>query len=712
MRTSPLLLTIAVNSFILVCSFTSLMAQQQTDSVQQAGSVQQLRQVVVEDTRDRYSGKKTEYVSRMPLDNLENPQSYSVATKELLQEQQIVDYNSAVRAIPGIALSTESYQGIPEAHMRGFAVSPYIRNGIYYMNLVATDPQTIERIEAIKGPSATLFGSQGVSYGGLLNRVTKKPFNRHAVEAGVNAGSFGLTRLTADVNTPLKSDNSVLLRVNAAVSSEQSFQDNGFQKKILFAPSLYYRINSRLDVLIDAEISSVNRPALTSYPVYGIPGRPEVQHREELDLDYFRSYASNKVDYPESVTQNLYTQFNYLFSGGWKLSLNLAYADFAFNSGTVGLTLANDTLMKRDLYDFYWQYNSMDIQPNLTGEFNIGNIRNRVVAGLDYQWIRTLPTGYLTDSADSFNYLSRYPALPVKQIRTSDKYAQSYFEMEFEQKAYAAYVSDVITFTDRLNLMLALRYDRYEDGGYQSRNNPGGATGPSTGAFAPKIGATYQLLKNKLSLFGNYMQGIRYVAPDMEGNAFRPERAQQTEGGIKLDVPGGKISSTLSYYHIRVKDRVRPDPANPNRSLQDGTQESKGIDVDLIVLPLPGLSIIAGYGYNDSRYTKASENIQGKRPYGTPENSGNAWVSYTLLKGPAKGLGFGLGAVYSDECFATDINTMMIPSFLVFNGNVFYSHPRFRASVGLDNIGNEKYYDFYGAPQLPRRLLASLALKF
>ena len=58
-------------------------------------------------------------------------------------------------------------------------------------------------------------------------------------------------------------------------------------------------------------------------------------------------------------------------------------------------------------------------------------------------------------------------------------------------------------------------------------------------------------------IFANYMQGINYVAPDMGGHTFKPERARQTEGGVKIDLASGKLSSTISYYDILVKDKVR-----------------------------------------------------------------------------------------------------------------------------------------------------------
>ena len=671
----------------------------------------QLKEVIVRDSRNKIADKTTEYVARLPISNLENPQSYSVATKELLLEKNVLDYQNAVKSIPGIVLSSDDYQGSSTTFMRGFAVNPYIRNGIYFMNLVAGDPQNIERLEAVKGPGGTLYGSQGVSYGGLINKVTKKPLNYRMGEAGISFGGFGYSRLTADINTPLNEDKSALLRLNAAATWQQSFQDNPYQQSFLIAPSFSYQVNDKLSILADVELNSTKRPALTAYPVYSASAAGYSRY-EQVPLNYYQNYGSNKADYPPSTTYNFFVQLNYQLNNKWKISTNIAYSNFNYNSGTIGLTLQGTDTLLRDLYDFYWQYNSIDIQPNLTGEFNIGSLKNKLLAGLDFQDIKTVATGYSMGPQDAINFKSPYASFPIKRIRASQEYSDSYFEADFKQKTYAAYIADVIGIGERLNVLLSLRYDHYQDGAYQYRNAEPSPAGPDAGAFAPKLGFTYQVWKDRMVVFANYMQGINYVAPDMGGHTFKPERARQTEGGVKIDLANGKLSSTISYYDILVKDKVRTDPTNPNLSIQDGTQQSRGVDIDIIASPVDGLNIVTGYGYNSSKFVKGETEKAGKRPYGTPVNSGNIWLSYTLRHTAAKGLGIGAGAVYSDEFFGTDENDIIMPGYTVINANIFYNQPKFRISVGMDNIGSKKYWDVFGTPQMPRRLMASLLFRF
>ncbi|NSL88310.1 TonB-dependent receptor [Chitinophaga sp. Mgbs1] len=677
----------------------------------------ELKEVIIADHHNKVADKRSEYVSRMELDNLRNPQVYSVASKELLLEKNVMDYQSAVKAIPGIVLSTNDYQGSSVTFMRGFAINPYIRNGIYFNNLMAGDPQNIERLEAVKGPAGTLYGSQGVSYGGLINKVTKKPLQQFMGEVGVSAGSYDYKRVTADVNTPLNAKKTALMRINTAATWQQSFLDTDFQRAFLAAPSFSFQLNEKLSILVDAELNWNSKPAITSWPGYSA-GTHDYTRYDQIPLDYYATYGNRQADYPPSSTYNIFAQVNYKLNNKWKISTNIAMAHFNYNSGTIGLTLLDPATAEgrnkvgRDIYDFYWTFRSIEIQPNLTGEFRIGAIKNKLLVGLDIQRMQTYASGYSVGQQDTISLTAPYPPFPIQRVRASQAYKDAFWEADFKQKTYAAYITDVIDIGERLNVMLSLRYDHYKDGGYKYRNSTDPVSGPDAGSVAPKLGATYQLLKDRIVLFANYMQGINYVAPDMEGHVFKPERARQTEGGVKIDLADGRLTSTISYYDILVKDKVRPNPENRNASIQDGSQQSRGVDIEIMATPVKGLNIVTGYGYNDSQFARGDASKSGKRPFGTPASTANAWISYTLQRSPLKGLGIGVGVLYTDDFFATDDNTLTIPGYTLFNTNIFYNHRKFRISAGYENIGNIKYWDVYGAPQVPGKGVVTVMYRF
>ena len=208
-----------------------------TVEIELKSSSQHLEEVIVTSGGNRFAKKESEDVAKMPLKNLENSQVYSVVGKELMREQIITDYNSAFKNIPGAGIPIVYNQGRSTAVSRGLTTANLVRNGVGGFVFTNIDPANLERIEIIKGPSATLFGSTLASFGGLFNRVTKKPFETFKGELSYSGATWDLNRLTLDVNTAINEEKTALLRVNGALHSERSFQDAGFSKNYLLAPS-------------------------------------------------------------------------------------------------------------------------------------------------------------------------------------------------------------------------------------------------------------------------------------------------------------------------------------------------------------------------------------------------------------------------------------------------------------------------------------------
>ena len=220
-------------------------------------------------------------------------------------------------------------------------------------------------------------------------------------------------------------------------------------------------------------------------------------------------------------------------------------------------------------------------------------------------------------------------------------------------------------------------------------------------------------------MFANYQNGFtNEPGTDYAGKTFKPEEANQVEGGVKLNLFDGKLSSTVSYYRINVQDVIRPYAPNPNFSIQDGTQLSKGIEAEVIANPFTGFNVVAGFSYNDSRYTKADADVEGRRP-GTAASpyTANLWLSYHLPQQFIKGLGFGVGGNYASANEV--INTVSqgvftLPAYTVVNASAFYNVSKYRISLGVNNFTNEKYYTGYSTinPQMPRQFVTSVAYRF
>lgn len=90
----------------------------------------------------------------------------------------------------------------------------------------------------------------------------------------------------------------------------------------------------------------------------------------------------------------------------------------------------------------------------------------------------------------------------------------------------------------------------------------------------------YEIIPEQVSFFANYVNGFKNVAPVQNPNditqliEYKPEQGNQTEVGLKFDLFGKKLLTTLSYYHINIKDRLVEDPSNEDLLIQDGNIKS------------------------------------------------------------------------------------------------------------------------------------------
>jgi iron complex outermembrane receptor protein len=682
-------------------------------AIQLTVSEKQLDAVTITTGYNKFNKKETDDVARLPLKNMENPQVYTIVTKEIMQEQLITDYNSAFKNIPGAGVPLVYNQGRSAMLSRGFTTANLVRNsvsGFVYTNI---DPANLERLEAIKGPSGTLFNSSMISFGGLFNRITKKPFTEKRNEVSYTAAGFDLNRLTVDVNKPLTEDKTVLLRINGAVHSEQSFQDAGFTRSYMVAPSLAWKASDKLSFLLDVEASSFNATS----PIRFAPSSTgKIHDIKSLGIDYKKSFTSNTLAYTTQQL-NVFGQINYELAPQWKLQTNFTRTYSATKGYVTQLIGKSDSTLQQSAQKENFPYNGTDIQQNLIGDLHLAGLRNRIVVGVEYynqKSSRNTPT--VTLPAINFKHPgAAYNNFNADKVDSAAARAV-YSTYQTNQSTYSIYVSDVLNITSRLNVMLSLRSDRFVDEGtrYPAYDSVAGAY--SQNALSPKLGMVYEVVKNTVSVFANYMNGFSNTGgTDYNGNSFKPQQANQWEGGVKIDAFKHRVSATLSYYNIDVTNITRDDPDHAGYSLQDGTQVSKGFEAEVIANPFAGFNIIAGYSYNDSKYTKANKSVNGLRPASAgPANLANLWASYKWVGGKAKGLGVGIGGNYGSSAYQSNTSTFVftIPQYLVLDATLFYDQPSYRIGIKVDNLTNQQYWSFRLAPQNPTRLSANITFRF
>ncbi|WP_051190392.1 TonB-dependent siderophore receptor [Kaistella palustris] len=714
----------------LVMTATTVFAQK-TDTTK----VQNITEVIINQTK-KYKNENAFAVSKLNLKDIENPQVYNSIPKIILKDQVSTNFKNVLTNATGITRLWESTSrggdGAEYYTMRGFSTQSRLVNGMASFNNGGLDPANIENIDVIKGPAGTLYGGTLVSYGGLVNIQTKKPYETFGGEINYITGTHALNRVTLDVNAPVAKG--LYARLNGAVHSENSFQDAGFNKSYFLAPSLKYVASEKLTFLVNTEFKNnetANAPMifLSRYAPLSFSGI------DLFEKSYKKSYTSNNLT-TSNPSFSMQSQMIYKLSDQWtsqtqfssSSSKAMGYYQYLYDD-------SNGDTFTRYLSKSNSETLATGIQQNFIGDFNLGNMRNRLVVGLDYLNTQVINNdsewrGFGTVSLVNQTDVMLNPATGNYENTALTTQAADHQLLDAkvtpattESNIKSAYFSNVLNLLPELSAMVSLRVDNFS----------GKPTQWSTEEiknetyFSPKFGLVYQPVLNKLSIFANYMNGFQYVDPsvavDQNTNEkiisyFDPERANQWEVGAKANLIAGKLSLTASYYDIRVSNKIMPDPANQNLSVQGGKVYSKGFEFSAVGNPVEGLNIIAGYSQNKSETTEGDPTYVGLRPEEAgPETLVNFWANYKIPHGILQNLAAGFGLNYAGEHKTLNrhgYGTFILPQYTVMNAMIGYFPERYSIALKLDNLTNKKYFSGWSTvtPQKLRTLSLSLGFSF
>ncbi len=221
------------------------------------------------------------------------PQSITVVPQEQMKDQMMMSIGDVVRYVPGIT-AIQGENNRDQLVIRGNSTSAdFFLDGVrddvqYYRDLY-----NLERVEALEGPNAMMFGRGGG--GGVVNRVSKEAATVPFGEVTALGGSFGNKRFTADVNQPLNQQfvslrlNAMYEKIPAASCRYVSLERHGINPTLTITPDQQTKItlsyeNFRDDRVADRGIPSFQgKPAdVDSSSYFGDPNQSHVGARVNL----------------------------------------------------------------------------------------------------------------------------------------------------------------------------------------------------------------------------------------------------------------------------------------------------------------------------------------------------------------------------------------------------------------------------------------------
>jgi len=726
---------------IVILSSLQAMAQEHNNDISdnfftENDTVKKLKEVIIEAKNNPSKSS----VNRAGIKEKDLPQAIQVIGKEIIQQQQSIRLSDVVKNANGVYVGSARGGAQESFWSRGYDMSAnnMFKNGFRFNGGSIPEVSSLEKVEILKGSAALLYGN--VAPGGIMNMVTKTPNFKTGGEISMQAGSYNFYKPSADVYGVLSK--SIAYRFNGSYENSESFRDYVTKNRYYVNPSLLFKVSDKTEITLQADYLSDDWT-----PDFGTGSIG----KEIADIPR-NAYLGAKWSNGNTKQTTASVLVNHEFNKNWKLNFNSSFQDYDRESiGTERIQPAANGDWNRPYGRNKAVEQILANQISLQGNFKTGKIKHQLFTGIDteisnadtYTFRFYDPiTGATVTTYDSVNIFDPNvynasldgPVLPSEVTRI----------VKTETTRFGVYAQDLISFSEKFKALLGVRYS-YQEAKPETHNIAANTVTEETirndRAFSPKVGLIYQPTKYT-TIFSSYSNSFTpNTGVDIYNNAIEPSIIDQIEAGIKNEFWKGKLTTNVTLYQIVNSNLAQTAEFDANGNLNTNTNvkalsgetTSKGIELDITYKPIDDFNIMAGYSYNDMRYTKTTgatgSFIEGDRLVRTPQHTANLSFFYTVPTGMFKNVSIGAIGNYIgnrlggwnnqvNPAYPNNVWDREIPvdGYTTIDVSLGYTWKDFTLLCKLSNITNELNYTLHENysvnPIAPRQILTSLRYKF
>ncbi len=661
--------------------------------------------IIVTGQRDGYrvidttSGTKT----NTPL--LDVPQAITVISDEQIQDLQIRSVADLVRFIPGVSA------GQGEGHRDQITLRGNNTTADFFVNGLRDDVQyfrsfyNIERVEALKGANAMIFGRGGG--GGVINRVTKvAQFDSNRYVGTLSADTFGSYYAEGDVNGTL---GKVAVRINGFYEELNNHRDAFGGERYAVNPTLAAEIgaSTRLDLGYEyiRDDRVVDRGIPSAFP--GSIANPAGPLRGFRDT-FFGQRGVNETDFEASVfnarlesrlTDNLTFTALGLYGDYDKIYSNVfAATGIVTNAVTGARTFGAEAYIDPTTRKNYIG------QANLEWRVSTGPIDHVILVGGEYTRqdstngrTNGFPNPAVIGTAASRRAtgipLTQSPVLPAFFF-IPGRFGNDNRDFVSDLDQISVYAQDQISIGENVDLIAGLRYDRFDN---TITNNFAGpvpvAVTRVDDLWSPRVGLVVKPTPTA-SLYVTYSRsflpqsGDQFLSFNATAATLKPEQFDNYEVGAKWDILP-RLTLTTAVFRLDRENTRAPGPV-AGQILQTGSQRSNGFELSLVGNIIPKLTTSLGYAYTKAEITSTTTAApNGRRVGQVPRNQVSLFNRYEVTDR----LGLGATVLYQSAQFATISNATRLPAFTRVDGAIFYKlTDKIEAQLNIENLTDTRYF--------------------
>jgi catecholate siderophore receptor len=671
--------------------------------------------------------------SKRTLPVLDTPQSVSILSEDLLDQQARVTLLDAFRNVTGISI--QAGEGNPPAgdslKIRGFEARENIQiDGVRDLGNYFRDLFEVESVEVTKGPSSAFEGRGNV--GGTVNLVTKTPKLANKTTAELQVGTSEHFRAVLDANLVLSADNGIALRFNAfGFSADVAGRDFVKNERFGFAPSIAFGLDrstrftlsylyQQQDNLPDAGLPNARNRSLerSSFAGRVAPVDPDNFYGYSTD---FQDVIVNRVtgvfeqDFGETISLRSLSRYAHT-------DLESIVSSPRFTPGNLTTIDANTRVLANQ--KFRDQVDEIFInQTDLNVTFNTGSLKHTLVIGFEIAREKTQNNRTLDVDGPATNLFNPVlqaapPALPNGTIARID------------QDSEALFLFNTIEFSPQFLLTGGVRFDSVKtraQGIDTTGRFPGFVTDltRTDDEFSGSVGLIYKPVKN-VSVYAGFGTGfetsgratIVQVAgannnPPITPGAFNvaPERSRAFELGVKADVLDERLNLAAALFQTNKTSARTPGGPGEPPTVLDGEQRVRGFEISAAGNITPELNIFAGYTYLDGEVTRSNIDFErGLRLDNLPKHSFNLFAAFQATDAFALGGGVqyissrisNLGSMASATASMPGVGNIPItvPGYTTFDAFVEYKvSEAIELRLNVINLTDKRFFQSFTSGQ-------------
>jgi outer membrane receptor protein involved in Fe transport len=642
-----------------------------------------------------------------PAENV--PQSISVMNANLLRDIGAYDFDTSIRYTPGL---TARQNGPDVGILRGFIVGNRHRNG-FFMPRYESDSANVDRIEVIKGPSASIAGNS--ESGGLVNIVTKRPLFEQANSITGTIGSFGFMRAVVDTTGPVADREDMAYRLIASATQSDTYRDEDHIGKFAVYPSFAWNISDKTKLLVEVDYLQSEippgfgavyfAPIEAGAPLSTVP--PPVGVTPKVELNRWASLSLNTSGEPGMAWNHevaiLFTSLTHQFTDSLSVRQAVLAYDFAEDHywATVDNTLyfdgSGNLMAKRGMFDQQIDTSGYRLQGDIAykQEFADNKFGLVFLTGYDYSDTKDRNT-YAAGTLEPINLVNpSYGLPPITPLAPAgDQSTKSGSVGLFANTQISA-------LQDRVILTAGLRRDYNRAGSVVNHlNNTKVARAKTPTIESPMYGLTVKPM-SWLALYGvnseagaaqttiQIYPGIPVNDPRQITRTIEPVTTNK-EFGAKMNFLDGNFSLNIAKFKIVQSDFVRPQtdfnaPGGSYRIIDQGTV-SDGLEIEWAGDLTRQLMVFGGYTHMKTKVPAARAGGLDGEIRGVPDHKLQLFVRYNITDRKDRGFSIRAGMVHQTEVWGIAQNTFRVPGATRFDAGVDFRMNDWSISATVENL--------------------------